>query len=1522
MEVRQGTGSDNEAQSVTAYTLFRGLDGDRTNKAGTGAARSVTVTDSAEDSHTDHAWLAGKMLEERRRRWVQKPNNDWELETREWVLRKYWTQVTATYDGLPDARMVREDYTRYRTMVAAGADLEREVFTTYDGYGRVQTVGDHGQTGVDDNTCTMYDYADNTDYFDSSPIQRWMVGYVDVTRVYADDCATSTDSDMRSHAVTLYDGATNVNASNKPVDGLVTASRTLMGASATGAWIGSKATYDGVGRVLTSTTGLSNTVTTGTKTTTTYTPATEFPYNGVKVTVDGKSTTTWSSSQWGVVTSVKDPNNQTTNVRLDGAGRVVGVVKPGDTVTTPGASDDKPSVKVTYSIPMSISGVPGMVNTPPKVSTSTLLSTSYVTAHTYLDGLGRVRQTQAVSPQSVGGGRIVTDTWYTNRGQVRGTTAPTWVTGTSGGAMVDVAFSDYKSFTKTWYDALKRPYLSTLYGEGAVEKATTTTSYDGDKVTVDPPGKAKTVTWSDVYGRATAIDEFYDASVFYRSEYSYTATGLLKSYSDPDDPGEVGNTTTRTYDWAGRMTSQSDPDTGVTSTTYDPAGNPVTTTDAAGVTLSTTFDVLGRPLLTYRGTPSEKLVERVYDTAVKGVGRLASETRFNGPGGTDGYTHTVTGYDGRGRVTGESYSAPASLGSGVAGTYPYAYTYNSSDLPTSITYPAAGGLGSEKVTTGYASSTGVPTSLGTNLSGPSGTSLIASGGVTYTGSGLVETRTLGAGSAAAGVKREFTYDMAIRQASRTITRVGMVADLASATGGTAVQDRSFVFDRVGNPVSIADATITGGTGGTDVLRECFDYDGRSRLTRAWTTFMPMTTAATTTSSDAACAAPVVAATSAGPGGYDTSYAYDRTGNTKSITQNTASPSTLSLAYPTATNAARPHAVTSTSGAATAAYAYHPTGEIATKTAGATSSTYAWTALHELASTTVTTGASSATTRSQYGPGGTRTARVDPSGARTLFLPGMDLSAPSASGTPTATRYYTFDGTSIAARTATGLSWMSGDKAASVEFTITAAATPTVTQRRYTPYGGPRGTWSGTPTQIRTGQGASGTPTLGRGFLGKPEDPTGLVQLDHRPYDPVLTRFLSVDPLLAVDNPQTFNGYSYSHNNPVAYADPSGLYAVYNPAGYWYDNGLQAGSANAADHRTEEKQQSITYKPQAWTPTDRRRPANTNNCGNAVKGCADFSGAHKVLDKVEYVPIVGAMASSANASMYAMEGDYASAATSATGMIPGGKGVIKGAGLLEDVAKHGDDVVDAAGDFCKVNSFTADTLVLMADGTKKPIKDVTLGDYVMAADPITGEEGPRPVTDLIRHGGLHTMVAIRLADGTTIEATDQHPFWDESSGAWVDAIDLRPGSVVITADGDRLTVHSLAINHQNLTAYNLTVADFHTYHVSAREVLVHNSQCISSAIGGDPFLTRAAEVAGKNSQVQRELDGLFAQVSSGNLNPGLGTKSLSGTGISYARSRGGARLFFRNVNGAIQIVGKASKANESLVINYLTRLYGS
>ena len=53
----------------------------------------------------------------------------------------------------------------------------------------------------------------------------------------------------------------------------------------------------------------------------------------------------------------------------------------------------------------------------------------------------------------------------------------------------------------------------------------------------------------------------------------------------------------------------------------------------------------------------------------------------------------------------------------------------------------------------------------------------------------------------------------------------------------------------------------------------------------------------------------------------------------------------------------------------------------------------------------------------------------------------------------------------------------------------------------------------------------------------PSDPSGLVHFHGREYDPVLERWLSVDPLGI-----TFeeNGYRFNHLNPLSFIDPDGL----------------------------------------------------------------------------------------------------------------------------------------------------------------------------------------------------------------------------------------------------------------------------------------------------------------------------------------------------------------------------------------------
>jgi hypothetical protein len=144
--------------------------------------------------------------------------------------------------------------------------------------------------------------------------------------------------------------------------------------------------------------------------------------------------------------------------------------------------------------------------------------------------------------------------------------------------------------------------------------------------------------------------------------------------------------------------------------------------------------------------------------------------------------------------------------------------------------------------------------------------------------------------------------------------------------------------------------------------------------------------------------------------------------------------------------------------------------------------------------------------------------------------------------------------------------------------------------------------------------------------------------------------------------------------------------------------------------------------------------------------------------------------------------------------------------------------------CRLNSFTGDTRVQMADGSSKAIKDVALGDMVMATDPVTGVTAAKKVIDLIRHSGAHTMVAVQLSNGKTIHATDQHPFWVENRREWVYAIDLRTGDILHSVTGDTMAVTGLTISTDNLTAYNLTIEGLHTFYVLAGNtpVLVHNA----------------------------------------------------------------------------------------------------
>ncbi|MFP8885819.1 RHS repeat domain-containing protein [Streptomyces mangrovi] len=128
----------------------------------------------------------------------------------------------------------------------------------------------------------------------------------------------------------------------------------------------------------------------------------------------------------------------------------------------------------------------------------------------------------------------------------------------------------------------------------------------------------------------------------------------------------------------------------------------------------------------------------------------------------------------------------------------------------------------------------------------------------------------------------------------------------------------------------------------------------------------------------------------------------------------------------------------------------------------------------------------------------------------------------------ATRYYSFAGQTIAVRTDDGkLSLLASDHHGTGELAID-AATGTVAQRRFDPYG------------VERGQ-ASGTWPGEKGFVGGTIDAqTGLTSIGAREYDSSLGKFISVDPIIDYTSPQQINGYAYANNTPVTLSDPTGL----------------------------------------------------------------------------------------------------------------------------------------------------------------------------------------------------------------------------------------------------------------------------------------------------------------------------------------------------------------------------------------------
>jgi RHS repeat-associated protein len=1105
VRVRSGTPNDPSGPvTMTEQRFHRGMDGDKL-PSGT---RSVSVTDSEGGARVDADWLSGFRFEtatfehEGRSDQADPPRIGKVISTPS-------VQGPTATRGSFKAHIVRAGTQRTFTALAAGGNRVTATTAHHDDRGLVTKVEDLGdEASAADDRCTRTEYARDED--------KWLLSLPGRVETVAVACGEDAEfpGDALSDTRVTYDG--NGNATKAEVARARPASGPEYVVTATTA-------YDAHGRPTSTTDALGNT------TKTAYTPATGGPLTQFAVTGPptaaapaGMVTTTTLEPAWGATTLVLDPNKRRTESAYDALGRKTAVWLP----NRPRASNpNSPSTRTAYLIR----------DDAPSAVTSTRIGPrgAPITTTTLYDGLLRARQSQA---PAFGGGRLLTDTRYDSQGRAWKTTQPYFTDSAVDTELWVASDADVAGHTRTLHDGAGRPTAS-VYFTGANEEWRTTTAYGGDRVHVTPPaGGTASTSISDARGQLVELRHHHGPTPdggFDATKYTYTAAGRPATITDP-----IGAVWRFGYDLRGRKTSSESPDGGELTLTYDDADRLVAQRDARGGTVAIAHDALGRVTGTFDGeVGGPKLTEAVYDTVDKGLGQLASATRWVG---STPYTHKVLTYNALYQPTGTSVVIPAAEGL-LAGTYTSYAGYNPDGSSSSESFPAAGELPAETVNHVY------------HDLGPARSSSIAGTGPTrelateteYTRYGEIARVHLGAGTKR--VWQSWYYDAGTRRLDRTVVDAEVPTPLQS--------DVRYAYTPAGTITSIADAQ----PGAVDL--QCFRLDSLRRLTEAWTP------------ADG-CAEPPAVDDLSGPAPYWHSYTYDKVGSRETETRR--DPSGTAVRTYANDVPGKPHALgsVSTAGGGVDTYAYDASGNLTARTVAGRDQEFTWDAQGALSGVSTEDGETSFV----YDASGNRLIRRDPS-ATTLYLGGQELRLAKAGGSPSVTRYYRHAGTEVAVRQGAGpLTWLTADHQSTAQIAIR-SDTLQVTKRRQLPFGGPRG--------------AVAFPGE-RGFVGGVKDAsTGLTHIGARQYDPETGRFTSPDPLLKPTDPQQMHGYSYSDNNPISYSDPSGLWLVGGDDGhggqYGYDADRGIVIGNDPNPSSYTPQPSSPSKPTStgWRTTGKK-----------------------------------------------------------------------------------------------------------------------------------------------------------------------------------------------------------------------------------------------------------------------------------------------------------------------------------------------
>ncbi len=790
-------------------------------------------------------------------------------------------------------------------------------------------------------------------------------------------------------------------------------------------------------------------------------------------------------NSYGSVTCIRDPKGNTTNLAYD------------PTSTFPLTSTNALGYVTTTSyygvngvaMDTGLYGQAKSVTDPnSKTSTSTYDALGRKLTTTTPDGLVSTMAynyggtfivgTQNIQSTTSGGGlttNLVSKTYFDGLGRTTKQESPGAADG--GGALKVLA-------TETQYDSrglVKQSSLPYIQGSESATGRWRVPTYDalGRTIQITNPD---TTTSKVCYNGwiTTSIDPKLHKKVETKDAYGRVST--VQEYTSTQatcttTSGTLYATTTYAYDRLGNLLSVTDTKGNVSTMTYDTLGRKLTMHDPDMSNWSYTYDANGN-LGTQVDAKNQKLCFS-YDALNRRTQKNFGSTTVACGTNAVVYTYddTVTTYNRKGRL--KQVTDPAQ-----SVTFQYdsrgritqsAKTLDGTTYTTTSAYDGLGRLTSVNYPTN-------PIKTVTyTYDGPQLKSVLegATTYVTYAGwnaLGQPATNTFGNGVVTTNTYANTGNATCTQQTFRLCT-------LKTQKGANPLyQDLRYDYEANGNVWNIYDATVASNAGD-----QHFSYDDLDRLTLANGPY--------------------------GASGANASltYQYNEIGN---LTLNSQLSATA-YGYPTSgASSVRPHAV-STAGANT--YIYDNNGNMT----GGAGRTYTWNP--ENKPLTIVQG------------GTTSTFVYDGDGGRVKKIVGTMttryLSKLYECDNANCSRFIWAGSTRIATIASNGaVNYWHGDHlgSSSVITDSTGAKVQTLT---YYPYGGTR-------TNTSPSSPAIDVPYK---YTGKELDAsTGLYYYEARYYDATLARFISADTIVPdVRNPQTFNRYSYTRNNPLRYIDPNG-----------------------------------------------------------------------------------------------------------------------------------------------------------------------------------------------------------------------------------------------------------------------------------------------------------------------------------------------------------------------------------------------